>query len=297
MSVSLPITVGAERGPCECGILLSMKSSCPAWILCLALAAPFGWTQAGSSPSTQEAKLDQVSANAWQLFLLANQARAAAGVAPLQWDPALAETAKKHCERMSLEGEISHRSSNESMLEQRADDGDAHFSLIKENVALASDPDGIHEMWMDTPWSRDNLLDPDFDRAGVAVVALHEMLYAVAVYSHTMKAPARAKVLTREQVEDTVAGLLRAYGLSIALDKSDARNICAGRTMANVAPSFVEIWQNWDMSKLPDVLKQLLPQAHYLKASVGSCPAKDVDGALRQYRVAALFYSSGTGVY
>ena len=274
-----------------------MKSSCPAWILCLALAAPCGWAQAGSSPSTQEAKPDQISATAWQLFLLANQARAAAGVAPLQWDTALAETARKHCERMSVEGEISHHGSSESIQEQRAGEGGAHFNLIKENVALASAPEGIHEIWMDTPWSRDNLLDPDFDRAGVAVVALHEMLYAVALYSHTMKGPAVAKVLTREQVEDTVAGLLRAYGLSIALDKSDARNICAGRTMANVAPSFVEIWQNWDMSKLPDVLKQLLPQAHYLKASVGSCPARDVDGSLRQYRVAALFYSTGMGVY
>jgi hypothetical protein len=183
------------------------------------------------------------------------------------------------------------------MLEQRTGDGSTHFSLIKENVALASDPDGIHAIWMDTPWSRDNLLDPDFDRAGIAVVALHEMLYAVAVYSHSMKAPALAKVLTQEQVEDTVAGLLRAHGLSIALDKSDARNICSGRTMTNVTPSFVEIWQNWDMSKLPDVLEQLLPQAHYLKAAVGSCPAKDVDGTLKQYRVAALFYSTGTGVY
>ena len=297
MPVSLPITMGSERGPRGCGILFSMKSECPAWILCLVLAAPLGWAQAGSSLSTQEAKPDHVSANAWQLFLLANQARAAAGIVPLQWDPALAETARKHCERMSSEGEISHRGSSESMLEQQAGDGGTHFSLIKENVALASDPEGIHEIWMDTPWSRDNLLDPDFDRAGVAVVALHEMLYAVAVYSHSMKAPALAKVLTQEQVEDTVAGLLRAYGLSIALDKSDARNLCAGRTMANVAPSFVEIWQNWDMSKLPDVLKQLLPQAHFRKAAVGSCPAKDVDGTLRQYRVAALFYSSGTGVY
>jgi hypothetical protein len=270
-----------------------MKSSCPAWILCLVLAAPFGWAQAGSSPSTQEAKPDQVSANAWQLFLLANQARAAAGVAPLQWDPALAETARKHCERMSVEGENSHSSSSESMLEQQAGDGGAHFSLIKENVALASDPEGIHEIWMDTPWSRDNLLDPDFDRAGVAVVALHQMLYAVAVYAHFAKAPAPAKVLTQEQVEDIVAGLLRAPGISIAPDRSEARYICAGRTTTNVSPSFVEIWQNSDMSKLPEDLEKRLRHKDLVKAAVGSCPAKDVDGPQRQYRVAAIFYNTG----
>lgn len=266
----------------------------------MALAAPFGWAQAGSSPFTQEAKPDQVSANAWQLFLLANQARAAAGVAPLQWDPVLAETARKNCERMSAEGENSLSSSSASMLEQRAGDGDAHFSLIKENVAQASDPDGIQETWMDTPWSRDKLLDPDFDRAGVAVVALHEMLYAVAVYAHFAKAPTPATVLTQEQVEDVVAGLLRAHGISIAPDKSEARYLCAGLARTYVTPGVLEIWQNSDMSKLPENIENLLRRKNFVKASLGSCPAKDVDGHQRQYRVAALFYNpepQGWGVY
>jgi hypothetical protein len=269
-----------------------MKISRSAWILCLVLAAPFGWAQAGFSPSAQEAKPDQVSANAWQLFLLANQARAAAGVAPLHWDAALAVTARKHCERMSVEGENSLRSSSESMLEQRAGEGDAHFSLIKENVALASDPDGIHERWMDTPWSRDKLLDPDFDRAGVAVVAFHEMLYAVAVYARSAKAPTPAEMLTREQVEDMVAGLLRAHGISIAEDKSLARKLCTGLTPTYVTPGNVEIWQNSDMSKLPEDLEKRLRRKEFVKAAVGSCPAKDVIGRQRQYRVAAFFYNT-----
>ncbi len=44
-----------------------------------------------------------------QIFALANEARTQAGVGRLDWDPALAEAALKHCERMAEEGPISHR--------------------------------------------------------------------------------------------------------------------------------------------------------------------------------------------
>ena len=259
--------------------------------LCLALLAPLVLAQAPSVTPSKDGKPDKVPAEAWQIFVLANKARADAGVAPLQWDAALAAAARKHCVWMSLEGEISHRNSGEPILEQRAGEAGAHFSLIKENLAIGTDVAGIHEQWMGAADSRANLLDPDLDRAGVAVVALHGMLYVVTDYSQFVPA------LTQEQVEESIAGLLRARGISIAMDKQDARWLCAGRTTVSVSPSFVFIWQDTDMTKLPDTLEEVLPQAHFRKAAVGSCPAKDLDGNFNQYRMAALFYSTGVGVY
>ena len=260
-------------------------------VLYLALAASNGWAQGGAVPSSQDTRPNQVSAEAWKVFLLANQARAAAGIAPFLWDSALAEAARKQCVWVSVSGGMAPRSSGEPVLEKRAGAAGAHFSLIKENEGIGTDLAEIHAQWMSIAVSRANLLDPGLDRAGVAVVISGEQLYVVADYSHFVP------VLTPEQVEDSIAKLLRARGLSIALDKQDAHWLCAGRTTVSVSPSYVLIWQDWDMSKLPDTLEKILPQAHFRKAAVGSCPSKDVGGGFAQYRVAALFYSTGVGVY
>jgi uncharacterized protein YkwD len=78
------------------------------------------------------------SGAAEQLFAMGNQARAKAGVAPLEWDPALAAAARKHCERMVAEGAISHRYGGELDLSERASSAGAHFGLIEENIAVGS---------------------------------------------------------------------------------------------------------------------------------------------------------------
>ena len=86
-----------------------------------------------------------------QIFALANQARAQAGVGRLQWDPALAEAALAHCRRMAMEGPISHRYGGEPDLTGRAAHAGAHFSVIEENVAVGPSADAIHEEWMQSP--------------------------------------------------------------------------------------------------------------------------------------------------
>jgi hypothetical protein len=239
----------------------------------------------------QDGRPEKVQAEAWQIVVLVNQTRVAAGFAPLAWDPALAAAAQKHCERMALEGAFSHRFKGEPDVTERAGQAGARFSVIGENLGVGSSPADIHHQWMDSIDNRAGMLKPELDHTGVAVVTLHGMLYAVAVFAHDVP------VLTQVQVEAAVADLLRAHGLAIAQDPADARGLCAGRTMVSQKPSFVMIWQNSDLTQLPDDLVKALPQAHFRKASVGSCPAHDLDGNFNQYRVAALFYSTGVGVY
>jgi hypothetical protein len=267
-----------------------MRISLWGLILCLGLMAPVGVAQAASRSSQPDGKPDNVRAEAWQIFLLANQARAAAGISPLAWNQSLAVAAQKHCVRMSLEGQTAHRYKGEPDLSSRAGEAGAHFSFIAENLAVGSAPGDIHKQWMDAFDNRAGLLNPDMDSVGVAVVELHGMLYAVADYVHLVP------VLTQVQVEAAIAGLLRSHGLAIVQNTADARALCAGRTMVSVQPSFVMIWQNSDLTQLPDDLVKILPQAHFRKAAVGNCPALD-DGDFSQYRVAVLLYSVGVGVY
>jgi len=126
------------------------------------------------------------SAQVQQLFAKANQSRAEAGVGPLHWDPALANAASKHCSRMAAERSLSHRYDGELDLTERAGLSGAHFARIEENIAAASRAEDIHPGWMNSPPHRANLLNPEVDSVGIAVVYRDGLFFAVADYSRAV---------------------------------------------------------------------------------------------------------------
>jgi uncharacterized protein YkwD len=223
-----------------------------------------------------------------QIFALGNQARAQAGVASLAWDPALAAAALQHCRMMAAAGPISHQYSGELELSSRAAQQGAHFGLIEENVAVVHSGTAVHEAWMQSPGHRQNLLSPGVDHVGIAVVYARGMLYAVADYS------AMIENLNPAQVETHVAALLRANGVSILAGPTLARSACAGDDervrSSSDPPAWMILWQNSDLSQLPQSLEKQLASRRYRKAAIGSCPAQDDGGGFTQYRVAVLLY-------
>lgn len=228
-------------------------------------------------------------AAAEQLFALANQSRAQVGDRPLQWDAALTEAAMKHCRRMAAEGPIAHRYSGEPDLSERTSMAGAHFDLIEENVAVGPYPAGIHEGWMNSPGHRENLLNRDVDHVGIAVVAYHGVLYAVADYSRAVA------TRTPVQVEAAVAGLIRMSGVAIRRESSQARAACAtdhGMPQSGSGPqaTFVMRWQDSDLARLPQALVDRLSSGRYHEAEVGSCPSHEAVGAFTSYRIAVLLY-------
>jgi hypothetical protein len=255
-------------------------------ISCVALAAPAISVQAFGAQDSQGGKHPMLQPEAEQLLALANQARAAAGAGPLRWDQALAAAARQHCLRMAAEGPISHRYSGEMDLTERAGQAGAHFSLIEENVAIGPTPYAIHDEWMHSSGHRANLLNPDVDRVGVAVVASRGVLYAVADYERAVA------VLTQPQVEANIAALMRGRGVALLRDPTDARAYCAqGRgAKGSSQPGFRMLWQESDLTHLPQQLQDRIASGHYRQAAVGSCPAQDVEGSFTAYRVAVLLY-------
>jgi hypothetical protein len=228
-------------------------------------------------------------AEAEQIFALANEARTQTGVGRLDWDPALASAALKHCERMAAEGPISHRYGGEPDLSERAAQAGAHFGVIEENVAVGPSADAIHEEWMQSPGHRTNLLSPDVDRVGVAVVTARGTLYAVADYSRGVEP------LSAAQVEARVAALVRVSGVTILRDPSVARAACATddgmpRGEGGLMPRFVMRWQAGDLTELPKALRDKLASGNYRQAAVGSCPAQVAEGGFSAYRVAVVLY-------
>jgi hypothetical protein len=250
---------------------------------------------AGRLLSAQSQALPNFPAQAEQLFAQANQSRAQQGVAPLQWDPALAAAALAHCRRMATEGQLAHRYGGEPDLSDRAGQAGAHFSFIEENIALGSYVDQIHSGWMHSPGHRANLLNPNVDHVGIAVVRANGVYYAVEDFSRAVA------TLTPSQIEATVAGLIRPSGVSIRNDPSLAREACRldqgmPRASSGLQPSFVMRWQSPDLSRLPRDLVERLASGQYRQASVGSCPAENVEGDFTLYRIAVLLYTAnGTG--
>ncbi len=218
-----------------------------------------------------------------QLLALANQSRSAAGAAPLQWDPALAAAARQHCLRMAAEGPIAHQYRGELNLQERAAQAGARFSLIEENVAIGPDPSAIHNEWMNSPGHRSNLLNPEVDRVGVAVVASRGVLYAAADYAHGVEQ------LLPAQVEATVASLVRVSGVTVLRDPATARAWCAGQRTGN-QPMFFMRWQDADLTRLPQALVDKLASGQYRQAAIGSCPADNVQGTFSAYKIAVLLY-------
>ena len=230
-----------------------------------------------------------IQAEAWQLMQLANQTRATAGLGPLLWDPALATAARQHCQRMATEGQISHRYGGEPDLTARAGQAGAHFSLVEENIAVGAHPATIHQAWMNSPGHRANLLNPEINRVGIAVVADGEFLFAVADYARDVP------VLSQIQVEATVGQQIRAHKIDLLSDPTGARRACdlnrgLPQSLAGPQPLFVMRWQDADISKLPEALLDRLSSGDYHRASVGSCPAKDLEGSFTLYRMAVLLY-------
>jgi uncharacterized protein YkwD len=224
-----------------------------------------------------------------QLLALANAARAEVGAGRLRWDPALAAAALYHCRRMIAEGPIAHRYNGEPDLTGRAGQAGAHFDLIEENVAVGPSASAIHEEWMHSPGHRQNLLNPEIDHVGVAIVESRGVLYAVADYSRAVEA------LSASQVEARVASLIRGRGLSIVPDSVLARGACATdegvpHTSGSAAPGFVMRWQGADLSQLPKALEDRLATGRYHRAAVGSCPAQGLEGSFTAYRLAVLLY-------
>jgi uncharacterized protein YkwD len=244
--------------------------------------------QYGGAASGSRGEPDQRSA-AWQIFELANQARAAAGVGRLQWDPALAEAALAHCRRMAAEGPIAHQYAGEADTAGRAGQAGAHFDVVEENVAVGQSAAEIHEAWMRSPGHRSNLLSPEVDRVGVAVVQARDMLYAVADYARGVTA------LSAEQVEARVAELIRRQSrVEISRDPTKARVACAVDTgfpgNAGAWPGFLMRWQDSELKQLPAALSEKLATGKYHLAAVGSCPPHGEVGSFTTYRLAVALY-------
>jgi hypothetical protein len=241
-------------------------------ILALTLTAPF--TLAQGDPAAQT------------LLQLANQARAAHNLPPLHWDSELARAAHAHLERVVHEqGEYLHQYPGEPDLTTRGANAGAHFATIAENIGgRGESPADLQKIWMTTPTHRANLLDPNLNAVGIAVVEQGGLLYAVEDFARNVPVPQSGGI------EKRVAQLLQEHGIAPAASNADARATCTMPKGNAGTPKLVIQWDGPDPTQLPDVLLQQIATGRYTTAQVGACPSNQTNQQFTLYHVAVLLY-------
>jgi Cysteine-rich secretory protein family len=243
------------------------------WMMTLAATMPAGRVLAQGSP-------------AQQVMDLANADRAQHGLAPLKWDPALAQAAAAHAQWMAQEPALSHQYPGEPGLDARCGAAGAHFRTIAENVALAPSPQALEQEWMSSPPHRANILNGSMDSIGVALVRRGGNYYAVEDFA------ASVAQLGPGQIEQKVGQILQQRGLEPAGMTQDARQTCQMEhgSAGGSRPRFIMRWEGSDLTRLPDVLEQKISTGQYHKAAVGACASGNPGQGFTTYKLAVMLY-------
>src|SRR5277367_1769208 len=136
---------------------------------------------------------------------LSNQARAQAGLAPLKLDPGLSAAARQHSALMASQKQLSHDLPGEPALPQRlAATSKLELSSEAENVSLAPSVDDSHQGFMHSAHHRANLLDADFNLAGIGVVHTGHFVYVTQDFARAQlpHTPTEAANLTIAAVDE-----------------------------------------------------------------------------------------------
>ena len=156
-----------------------MRTSIRASFFCVLLflvAGATGVAHAQTSPSQDERKL----------FHLLNQERQKAGLPKLQWDNHLAKSAGGHALLLAEHQGLSHQFSGEPQLGERVGATGLRFTVSAENVASAQTVEDAHKGLMNSPPHRANILSPEFNAVGLAVIPRVGAVYVAQNFAYVL---------------------------------------------------------------------------------------------------------------
>jgi uncharacterized protein YkwD len=232
-----------------------------------------------------------------QLFALANQVRAEAGVPALQRDEGLTQAAREHAAAMAAQQQLSHQFSGEVSVQQRLTAATPlHIDRAGENVAYAATVDQAHDNLMHSPPHRENLLNPAYNVAGFGVVRSGDSLYVVQDFGHG------SQISSSQQAEDMVAeSVIRMREKSNLsplqrLDGSGVRAVTCSMAQAdslNVSSNpgqYFLRYTSMQPETLPASAAKTIADRGLRAFAVGACYARTVSYPGGVYWIAVVFY-------
>jgi uncharacterized protein YkwD len=216
-----------------------------------------------------------------ELLDLANQARAQAGIAPLQMDDGLTQAARAHAAEMAGQQKLSHQFAGEPSLAQRlATNCSLHLDQAGENVAYAGSVDQSHQNLMHSPPHRENLLNPGYNVAGFGVVRVGLSLYVAQDFGHSLPAysPRQAGGLVSGSIARTrrEANLPQLQWMDNDAAEAAACSMARADSLKTVASrgSYVLRYTTEQPQILPDAAAKAIEERAVHTFSVGTCYAR-----------------------
>ncbi len=235
---------------------------------------------ARQQPSPNDSSAYDVEAER-ELFDLTNQARAQAGMAPLQIDDGLTQAARGHAVEMAAQQQLSHQFAGEPSLTQRlAANCTLHLDQAGENVAYAGNADQAQQSLMHSPPHRENLLNPAYNVAGFGVVRAGFTLYVAQDFGHSL--PAYSPRQAGGVVSGSIARMRREANLpQLQWMDSDAAQAAAcsmarADSLKTPAPrgAYILRYTTAQPEALPAVAAKAIEDRAVHTFSVGTCYAR-----------------------
>ena len=231
------------------------------------------------------------------MLKLLNIERQHAGLPLFQWNAQLAQAALAHSRKLASHGDLSHQFPGEPELTQRVSATGARFNALAENVAVAGDPGEAHIALMNSPGHRANILNPEYNAVGVAVVRVNRDMYVtedfarvVPSYSPDQFRSAVISNFNRARHDHHLVSInfladpkLDHAACSDRIDPQAVLGISPGATQATVFTAS-------QPSELPPPLEKALADQTLRRVRLGVCFRTDPEDKVSKFWVIAAFY-------
>src|SRR5260370_24335776 len=267
------------------GRRLSTRFFC---VLLFLVAGATRVARAQTSPSQDERKL----------FHLLNQERQKAGLPKLQWDNHLAKSAGGHALLLAEHQGLSHQFSGEPQLAERIGATGLRFTVSAENVASAQTVEDAHKGLMNSPPHRANILSPEFNAVGLAVIpragavyVAQNFVYVLPVYSEAQFRRALLEAFRNARQEKGVSSISWRPDTQLhhaaCSDNPDARKLLR---KLNGATDLL-VFTSSKPEKLPSVMQKTAANPALRRGSVEVCFKPGPVPGYGSFQVVAAFYS------
>ncbi len=236
-----------------------------------------------ASPDVPLAEFDADSER--QLLELVNQARAAAGLAPLALDGGLTQAARAHAQAMFTARQLSHQFAGEpSLVDRLVAATRTQLDQEGENVALDFDAADAHKNLMLSPPHRANLLNSAYNVIGLGVVRSGDQLYVVQDFGHAL--PSYSATEVKDRIAPAVVQMRHQLGQPNLAQRDLPAADAAACSMAQAdklgTSPVQQLAQRYTVltytslhpETLPGEARQVLKSHNLRSFSVGSCYAK-----------------------
>jgi uncharacterized protein YkwD len=233
-----------------------------------------------------------------QIFKLINMERENAGVQTLHWDGKVAQAALAHAKQLADHAALAHRFAGEPELDQRVGATGARFNAVAENVAVANTAEEAHLALMNSPGHRANIMNPDYNAGGVAVVQRNKSLYVTEDFARVV--PTYSEQQFRDELVAAFNRLRKAHRSGPIDSHSDARldqEACSGKLdpgsvlQGLSGATRATVFTATQPGDLPPPMDQAAADLNLRRMSIGVCFRQDTNGFAKFWVVAAFFPS------